>query len=73
MTLIILMIVSCIFPLAIPRTEVDPIVWAKCRRFLDRAAGSPGGGPKAAIHSRLDSALGSHICVALSSYPALPY
>jgi hypothetical protein len=53
--------------------EVDPIVWAKFRRFLDGAAGSPGGGPKAAIHSRLDSALGSHPCVALSSYQAPPY
>src|ERR1039457_5696360 len=31
-----------------------------------------GGGPKAAIHSGLDSALGSHPCVALSSYQAPP-
>ena len=30
-----------------------------------------GGGPKAAIHSGLESALGSHPCVALSSYQAL--
>jgi hypothetical protein len=46
---------------------VDLIVWARFHRFLDGAAGSPGGGPKPAIHSRLDSALGSHRCVALSS------
>jgi catechol 2,3-dioxygenase-like lactoylglutathione lyase family enzyme len=52
--------------------EVDPIVWTKFRRFLDGAAGCPGGGRKAAIHSGLDSALGSHPCVALSSYQALP-
>jgi len=50
--------------------EVDPIVWTKFRRFLDGAAGCPGGGPKAAIHSGLESALGSHPCVALSSYQA---
>jgi len=30
------------------------------------------GGPEAAIHSGLDSALGSHPCVALSSYQASP-
>src|ERR1019366_6705809 len=35
-------------------------------------ATTPGGGPKAAIHSGLDSALGSHPCVALSSYQAPP-
>src|SRR5262245_49366973 len=40
--------------------------------FLDGAAGCPGGGPKAAIHSGLESALGSHPCVALSSYQASP-
>src|SRR6516162_452109 len=34
------------------------------------AAGCPGGGPKAAIHSGLESALGSHPCGALSSYQA---
>src|ERR1035438_5081233 len=39
--------------------------------FLDGVEGYyPGGGPKAAIHSGLDSALGSHPCVALSSYQA---
>ena len=38
--------------------EVDLIVWAEFRRFLDAAAGSPGLGPKAAIHS---------------NPPALPY
>jgi hypothetical protein len=32
----------------------------------------PGGGREAAIHSGLDSALGSHPCVALSSYQASP-
>ena len=53
-------------------SEVDPIVWTKFRRFLDGAAGCPGGGPKAAIHSGLESALGSHPCVALSSYQASP-
>ena len=52
--------------------EVDPVVWTKFCRFLDGAAGCPGGGPKAAIHSGLDSALGSHPCVALSSYQAPP-
>jgi hypothetical protein len=52
--------------------EVDPIVWTKFLRFLDGAAGCPGGGPKAAIHSGLESALGSHPCVALSSYQAPP-
>src|ERR1019366_73199 len=31
-----------------------------------------GGGREAAIHSGLDSALGSHPCVALSSYQAPP-
>jgi hypothetical protein len=35
--------------------------------FLDCAASRPGRGPKAASHSKLDSALGSHPCVALSS------
>ena len=50
--------------------EVDPIVWTKFRRFLSGGAGGPGGGPKAAIHSGLESALGSHPCVALSSYQA---
>jgi len=54
-------------------TEVDPIVWTRFCRSLDGAAGCPGGGPKAAIHSGLDSALGSHPCVALSSYQALPF
>jgi hypothetical protein len=52
--------------------EVDPIVWTEFCRFLDGAAGCPGGGPKAAIHSGLESALGSHPCVALSSYQAPP-
>ena len=33
-------------------------------RFLDGTAGSSGGGARAAIHSRLGSALGSHQCVA---------
>src|SRR5713101_2471247 len=60
-------------PSCVPTSEVDPIVWAKFRRFLDGAAGSRGGGPKAAIHSRLDSALGSHPCVALSrQHPDTP-
>ena len=53
-------------------SEVDPIVWTKFRQFLDGGAGCPGGGPKAAIHSGLESALGSHPCVALSSYQASP-
>src|ERR1022692_1739464 len=35
-------------------------------------AGYPGGGPKAAIHSGLESELTSHPCVALSSYQAPP-
>ena len=54
--------------------EVDPIVWAEVCPSLDGAAGCPGGGPKAkaAIHSGLESALGSHPCVALSSYQAPP-
>ena len=39
---------------------------------VDLGAGGPGGGPKAAIHSGLESALGSHPCVALSSYQASP-
>jgi hypothetical protein len=30
------------------------------------------GGPKTAVHSGLESALGSHPCVALSSYQASP-
>ena len=50
--------------------EVVPVVWTKFQPFLDGAAGCPGGGPKAAIHSGLESALGSHPCVALSSYQA---
>src|SRR5215471_4532925 len=37
--------------------EVDPVVWTKFRQLLDGGAGCPGGGPKAAIHSGLDSAL----------------
>ena len=49
---------------------VDPKGWTKFGRFSDGAAGGSGGGPKAAIHSGLDSALGSHPCVALSSYQA---
>src|SRR5215813_4682580 len=53
-------------------SEVDPIVWTKFRLSLDGGAGCPGGGLKAAIHSGLDSALGSHPCVALSSYQAPP-
>ena len=36
---------------------------------LERRADQEGG-PKAAIHSGLESALGSHPCVALSSYQA---
>src|SRR5215467_15290128 len=51
-------------------SEVVRVVWTKFRAFLDGGAGCPGGGPKAAIHSGLDSALGSHPCVALSSYQA---
>src|SRR5215469_14232210 len=51
-------------------SEVVPVVWTKFRPFLDGAAGCPRGGPKAAIHSGLESALGSHPCVALSSYQA---
>ena len=51
---------------------MDPKGWTKFRRFLDGAAACPGGGPKAATHSGLDSALGSHPCVALSSYQAPP-
>ena len=41
----------------------------------DPRAGSEantGNGPQAAIHSGLESALGSHPCVALSSYQAPP-
>src|SRR5215472_2397896 len=38
--------------------------------MVERA--KPGGDPKAAIHSGLESALGSHPCVALSSYQASP-
>jgi len=52
------------------RGEVVRVVWTEFRAFLDGGAGCPGGGPKAAIHSGLDSALGSHPCVALSSYQA---
>jgi hypothetical protein len=43
---------------------------------LDTKSGVPrwwsglGGGCEAAIHSGLESALGSHPCVALSSYQA---
>jgi hypothetical protein len=51
--------------------EVDPVVWPKFRRFLDGAAGCPGGGPKAAIHSGLESALASHPCVASYQAPLL--
>ena len=54
------------------RSEVVSVVWTKLRPFLDGATGCPGGGPKAAIHSGLESALGSHPCVALSSYQAPP-
>jgi len=53
-------------------SEVDPIVWTKFWPSLDGGAGWRGGGPKAAIHSGLESALGSHPCVALSSYQAIP-
>src|SRR5712692_9224594 len=49
-----------------------PLFGQNFRRFLDGAAGCPGGGPKAAIHAGLESALGSHPCVALSSYQAPP-
>ena len=50
--------------------EVDPKGWKKFRRFLGGAAACPGDGPKSAIHSGLESALGSHPCVGLSSYQA---
>ena len=55
------------------RSEVVSVVWTKLRPFLDGATGCPGGGPKAAIHSGLESALGSHPCVALSSYQAFRF
>jgi hypothetical protein len=54
-------------------TEVDPIGWTKKRPSLDGYGGGlTGGGRETAIHSGLDSALGSHPCVALSSYQAFP-
>ena len=59
-------------PAAKLKPEVDPKGWTKFRRFLDGAAGRPGGGTKAAIHSGLESALGSRPRVALSSYQAPP-
>jgi hypothetical protein len=53
--------------------EVDPIGWTKRRPSLDGvAAGLTEGGRETAIHSGLESALGSHPCVALSSYQAFP-
>ena len=61
-----------IFPLA-HSAKGSPVDSAAALPFLDGVEGYyPGGGPKAAIHSGLDSALGSHPCVALSSYQAPP-
>ncbi len=57
---------------AILRYEVDPIC-GQISPLLGWCGGSPRGGPKAAIRSGLGSALGSHPCVALSSYQAPPY
>lgn len=65
-------VILCSGALPDQQDEVDPIVWTKFWPFLDGGAGCPGGGPKAAVHSGLESALGSHPCVALSSYQASP-
>jgi hypothetical protein len=59
-------------PALTQRSEVDPIVWTNFCLSLDGEAADQDGGPETAIHSGLDSALGSHPCVALPSYQAFP-
>ena len=51
------------------KTEVVRVVWTKFRPFLDGGAGCPGGGPKAAIHSGLELALGIAVGMTIADHP----